>query len=118
MRRAVPILVAVAASLALAACSSEPAAPEDLCPNPSEATTIELADFSYAPGCAAVDAGSSLELRNVGDAPHTFTVNDTGIDVNVDAGGTATVELTGIAAGTYEVVCTLHPQMEGALQVA
>jgi plastocyanin len=115
--RTVPILLAVTASLTLGACSSEPAAPEDLCPNPSDATTVELADFSYTPGCAAVDAGSSLELRNVGQAPHTFTVNDTEIDVNVDAGASETVDLTGIAAGTYEVVCTLHPQMEGALRI-
>ena len=38
--------------------------------------------------------------------------------VQVDAGGSTTVDLSNVAAGTYEVVCTLHPQMEGALQVA
>jgi plastocyanin len=76
-----------------------------------------MADFSYAPACVAVDAGAMLELRNSGDAPHTFTVSETEVDVNVDAGGTDTVDLSGITPGTYEVVCTLHPQMEGALQV-
>ena len=115
--RITPLVLVVTTSLALGACSSEPDASDDLCPNPSDATTVELADFSYTPECAAVEAGSSIELRNVGQAPHTFTVNDTEIDVNVDAGASTTVDLAGIAAGTYEVVCTLHPQMQGALQV-
>ena len=107
-----------AIALVLAACSSEPPSAAEVCPTPTDATSVEMADFSYAPACVAVDAGTTLELRNVGDAPHTFTVNETEIDVNVDAGGTDSVDLTGIASGTYEVVCTLHPQMEGALQVA
>jgi plastocyanin len=116
--RIAPIVLAAATSLALVACGgSEPAASDDLCPSPTDATTVELADFSFTPACAAADAGSSLELRNVGQSPHTYTVSDTEIDVNVDAGGTETVDLAGVAAGTYEVTCTLHPQMTGALQV-
>ena len=111
------VATTISVVLALGACSSDAASPEDLCPNPTEASTVEIADFSYAPACVTVDAGSSLELRNVGQAPHTYTVNDTAIDENVDAGSSTTVDLAGIAAGTYEVTCTLHPQMEGALQI-
>ena len=80
-------------------------------------TGVEMADFSFTPGCAAVDAGASLELRNVGDVPHTFTVSGTDVDVNVPAGESATTDLADVGAGTYEVICTLHPQMTGALQV-
>jgi len=103
--------------LLLSACSSEPPSSAELCPSPTDATSIELGDFFYGPECAGLAADSSVELRNTGEAPHTFTVNDTEIDVNVDAGGTDTVDLAGIAPGTYEVVCTLHPQMEGALRI-
>jgi plastocyanin len=103
--------------LTLAACSSEPPSAAEVCPSPTDTTSVEIADFSYTPGCVAADAGTTLELRNTGDAPHTFTVNETEIDVEVDAGGTDTVDLAGVAPGTYEVVCTLHPQMEAALQI-
>ncbi len=116
MRTALLTLTA-AGVLTLAACSSEPPSAAEVCPSPSDTTSVEMADFSYTPGCVAADAGTTLELRNTGDAPHTFTVKETDIDVNVDAGGTGTADLAGVAAGTYEVVCTLHPQMEAALQV-
>ena len=116
MRTAVISVVAIAA-LTLAACGSEPASSEDLCPTPTETTSVEMADFSYEPACAAVDPGATIELRNVGDAPHTFTVSDTEVDVEVPAGETGSADLAGVAAGTYEVTCTLHPQMETAIQI-
>jgi plastocyanin len=115
MRRTV-ISLAAAVGLTLAACSSEPSS-DQICDAPTQTTTVEMADFSYAPKCAAVEADASIELRNTGQAPHTFTVNETAIDVEVAAGETGTVDLAGTAPGTYEVICTLHPQMEGALQV-
>jgi plastocyanin len=114
--RAAVIVLAVTALL-LGACGSESESPEELCPTPTEATSVEMADFSYDPACVSVDADASLEIRNVGQAAHTFTVEGTEIDENVDAGAATTVDLGGVAPGTYEVICTLHPQMTGALQV-
>jgi len=115
----ITLISAIAAgALTLAACGSDSASTGDVCAAPTETSTVEMADFSYAPECASVAAGTSLEVRNVGEAPHTYTVNETDIDVQVEAGASTTIELAGVAAGTYEVVCTLHPQMEGALQVA
>lgn len=111
------VSLAVAGLLA-AGCSSEPKSAEELCPDPVPGDRVEMADFSYSPICVAVDEGETLEIPNTGAAPHTFTVEGTEIDVNVDAGGSATVDLVGVAPGTYGVTCTLHPQMRGALQVA
>jgi len=113
--RTTVIIAAVLAAFALSACGSE--SPDEACPSPTEGTSVEMADFSYAPACLAVDAGASIELRNSGEAPHTFTVSESEIDVEVAAGATDTVDLAGLAAGTYEVTCTLHPQMTGAIQV-
>jgi plastocyanin len=115
--RTIAIVLATGAALAVAACSSGSSSPEDLCPSPTDTTSVEMADFSYTPACTAADAGASLELRNVGETPHTYTVSETEIDENVEAGASATIDLAGIPAGTYEVTCTLHPQMTGALQV-
>lgn len=116
--RSTILALAAAAGLTLAACGSDASSPEELCPSPTDATTVEMADFSYSPTCASVEEGSSLEIRNTGQAPHTFTVDGTDVDVEVDPGGSTTVDLANVAAGTYEVICTLHPQMQGALRVA
>ncbi len=102
-------------ALAAAGCSSGAKSPDEICPNPVAATTVEMADFSFAPGCVEIDAGTSLTLDNVGGAPHTFTVE--GAEADVAAGETAELDLGGIAAGTYEVTCTYHPQMVGGLRI-
>ena len=57
-------------------------------------------------------------LENTGDAPHTFTVEGTDVDVEVDAGSSAEVTLSSVEPGTYSVTCTLHPQMEATLTIA
>jgi len=59
-----------------------------------------------------------LTFTNSGGAPHTYTVSDTDVNVNVDGGETAEVTLDGLQAGTtYAVRCTYHPQMTGALKI-
>jgi plastocyanin len=115
-RHALVSLVLVAA-LALPGCSSGVASPP-ACDNPTATTTVELKDFSFEPTCVQATAGAALTLNNTGREAHTFTVTGTGVDVHVDAGATGTASLDGVAAGTYTVVCTLHPQMVGALRVA
>lgn len=101
----------------LPACQGD-AAPPPPCADPVGATTIELADFAFRPDCLSVDAGATITLDNTGDAPHTFTVGGTDVDVSVDAGSSADANLSGVEAGTYAVTCTFHPQMEATLTVA
>lgn len=115
--RATLVSLAVA-GLLVAGCSSEPKSTEELCPDPVPGDRVEMADFSFSPTCLAADEGGTLEISNTGAAPHTFTVEGAEIDVKVDAGDSATVDLAGVAPGTYGVTCTLHPQMRGALHVA
>jgi plastocyanin len=87
------------------------------CPNPSQATTVKLADFDFDPPCVVANRGATLTLRDTGNAPHTYTVAGTTVNVKLDAGSTQRVTLTGLAPGTYTVICEFHPQMRGALQV-
>jgi plastocyanin len=49
------------------------------------------------------------------DADHTFTIPDTQIDVPIAAGETFNGEpVSGVVeAGTYDLLCTLHPTMTG-----
>ena len=79
---------------------------------------MELKDFAFVPTCIGAPAGTRLTLQNTGAAPHTFTVQGTPIDQKLEAGAGAEVSLSGIAPGTYHVVCTIHPQMTATLVVS
>jgi plastocyanin len=103
--------------LLLTACGGEEAEPE-ACTDPVTATMVELADFAFRPDCLSVDAGATITLDNTGDALHTFTVEGTDVDFEVDAGVSIEASLSGVEPGTYAVTCTLHPQMEATLTVA
>ena len=80
--------------------------------------TVELADFEFVPADLTVASGTTLTLENTGQAPHTFTISDEGIDEQVDAGqsGEVTIDLD---AGEYDFVCTFHEAqgMVGTLTV-
>lgn len=83
----------------------------------AEVFTVELVDFEIVPACLVVTGDQSSEVTNGGNATHTFTVTDTGIDVEVAPGETAGLEATGLDPGTYEVVCRFHPVMVAELRV-
>jgi plastocyanin len=65
-----------------------------------------------------VISAGEVELVNEGAAPHTFTVEGESVDVQVDAGETATTSVD-LAEGTYTVFCSFHRAqgMEGTLTV-
>jgi plastocyanin len=100
----------------LPGCDGDTASPEP-CTDPAPVTSVELADFAFRPDCLAVEAGGTIALDNTGDAPHTFTVEGTDVDVDVDAGSSGEADLGTVDAGTYAVTCTFHPQMEASLTV-
>jgi len=114
MKFVTPFLLAL--TLLLPACEGDGAPPEP-CTDPTPATSVELADFAYRPDCLSVDAGATIALENTGDAPHTFTVEGTDLDVKVDPGGSDEILFDGVDPGTYAVMCTFHPQMEATVTV-
>jgi plastocyanin len=83
----------------------------------AEVFTVELADFEIVPACLVVTGDQSSEVTNTGNAPHTFTVLDTGIDVEIAPGETSRLEATGLEADTYTLQCQIHPSMEAELRV-
>jgi plastocyanin len=88
------------------------------CADPVAATTVQLADFAFRPDCVSVDAGSTIELENTGEAPHTFSVATTDVDVKLDPGTSEEISFGGVDPGTYSVTCTFHPQMEATITVS
>lgn len=101
----------------LPACQGEVPTTEP-CADPEATTTVELADFAFRPDCVSVDAGSTIELENTGEAPHTFTVATTDLDVKLDPGTSDEISLGNVDPGIYSVTCTFHPQMEATIIVS
>ena len=115
MKIAAPLLLALV--LFLPACAGDDGAQAEPCTDPTPAASVELADFAFRPDCLSVGAGGSIALENTGDAPHTFTVGGTDLDVKLDPGGADEIRFDAVAAGTYAVTCTFHPQMEAIVTV-
>ena len=103
-------------AIALPACSGSKS-PSVTCTDPVSTTSVAIVDYAFNPGCTAATSDATLTLKDTGLIAHTFTVHGTSIDVTIAPGETKQVPLTGIAAGTYQVVCTLHPNMTGALKI-
>jgi plastocyanin len=116
MRTTVPTIVSVTCFMLVTACGgdAEPAAP---CADPDPANSVALADFEFQPACIGVASGSTIALENTGAAPHTFTMDGTGVDVDLPAGGSGQASLEGIEIGEYALTCTYHPQMTGTVVV-
>ena len=111
------VAAAAAIALGLPACGGDDEPPA--CEAPQATGTVTMADFSYEPSCVEAAPGDPLEVVNEGHAPHTFTVESDGAQAEVDvpAGEQVTLTVPDLAAGTYRVVCTYHPQMEAALRI-
>ena len=80
--------------------------------------TLTAAEFAFDPTDLSAAAGDTIEFVNEDDAEHNFTAEDAGIDQGVDAGGSTTIDLTGVEAGSYDFFCEYHPDMKGSLEVS
>ena len=87
------------------------------CTHPEASTAVTVSDFSYHPGCLVVAPGSTLTITNHDSAPHTFTIDGTNVDVELGSDASASVQLNGLAPGTYAVSCRYHPQMAQGLRI-
>jgi plastocyanin len=78
--------------------------------------TVTMVDNAFEPSDPAVESGSTVNLVNEGQAAHTFTLDDGSIDEQIAPGAEASVDIT-LDAGSYEFVCSFHPEMTGTLTV-
>ncbi len=92
--------------------AEEPATGGTAAPAPPGA--LEMRDFSYSPSSITIRAGGTLTWFNSGLAPHTVTASgfDSGL---VQPGGS--YRRTFDTPGTYNYLCTIHPQMRGVVVV-
>lgn len=82
---------------------------------------MELDDFYFEPTFVKAAGGREvrLSLSNKGNAPHTFTIDDLGIDEVLQPGAKATVTVKLPAGGTVAYYCRFHKAsgMQGAFAV-
>jgi plastocyanin len=84
------------------------------------AIALVAKDMEFAPKEVEAKAGTvSIEMKNTGAAPHTFTSTELHVDQNADAGKTVTFTLDGVKPGTYKFICKYHESigMVGELKV-
>lgn len=72
--------------------------------------SIEEDDFYFNPTFAKAKLGSkvSVKLKNEGKTQHTFTIPSLGIDTVLDAGKSATVDVTLPTDGAVGFYCRFH----------
>jgi len=116
MRRILLVVTSVVALSGLAACGGggEAGGAGD---GGGTSSTITMTDNEFVPSDPAIAAGE-VELVNDGEAPHTFTVEGSDVDVEVEAGASSTTTID-LEPGTYTLFCRFHRSqgMEGTLTV-
>lgn len=72
--------------------------------------SVEEDDFYFEPTFAKSKPGSTVrvKLENEGDTQHTFTIPSQGIDTALDAGESATVDVTLPTDGALVFYCRFH----------
>jgi len=109
----------------IAAESSEAAEPsEDAGPSEEsgDGRQVTLTDFAFSEGELTIAAGTTVTFRNSGSAPHTATEGVDGVAAddpffNEQLAPGDEVEVTFDEAGTFEVTCLFHPQMNMTIVV-
>lgn len=85
-------------------------------------TAVEMDDFYFKPKTVKGKPGQkvTLELKNEGSVEHNLTIDDQGINKDVGAGKTASVEVTIPQSGTVAFYCKYHKSkgMTGQLEAA
>lgn len=74
------------------------------------AVDVVANDFSFDPSTIEAEPGEvlSITLTNEGEAPHTFTTEDGDVDEEVEAGDSATFDVTVPDSGTLAFECRFH----------
>jgi plastocyanin len=118
LRTTAPAVIAV---LLLAACGGggQEAGTGGAAGGAGAADTLVMQDNVFEPSEWQIQAGGgSFTVSNEGQALHNLTIEDAGIDQDVQAGQEATVDIE-LEAGEYEFICKYHEAqgMTGTLVV-
>ena len=110
---ALPSTAASEAAAPSEAAESEAAAPSE---DASGGRNVTLTDFAFSEGELTIASGTVVTFRNAGSAPHTVTEGTDGVEAegstfNEQVSPGSEVEITFDEAGTFDVTCLFHPDM-------
>ncbi len=91
----------------------------DGAPPPAAAeVAVTQSEFAFAPSAISVPEGGIVEITNEGTIAHNFKVRereDEFATPDIQPGDTASLELTGLPAGDYEVYCSIAGHAEAGM---
>jgi plastocyanin len=84
-----------------------------------EAVKIEAGDNFFDPENVTLNAGEevTVEIRNMGNTPHDWTIDAPAVSTGVMAAGDVANATFTVPDDDVKFVCTLHRGMEGTIKV-
>jgi plastocyanin len=79
-------------------------------------SAVTIAGFAFDPATVTIQVGDSVTWTNDDSAPHTATAEDGSFDTGQLATGDSET-VTFDTAGTFDYICSIHPQMTGSVVV-
>ena len=84
---------------------------------------VIVSEYAFSPSAITMQTGATLHITNSGSQAHNFSIPKAGVkSPDIPAGGAYDLDLSSLAAGTYDVVCLVsgHEQagMKGTLTVS
>ena len=87
----------------------------------SSTVAVTLSEYKINPSAISAPVGGKLEVTNNGTMPHNLAVTNGPKTPDIAAGKSATLDLSSLKEGTYEVTCTIAGHaaagMKGTLTV-
>ncbi|MGH7524236.1 MAG: cupredoxin domain-containing protein [Gemmatimonadales bacterium] len=111
-----PGAILLSAALATGCISDRPLAPIGMDPGGTGDTTVQIANFAFAPQNITVHLGAVLEWTNTDPTIHTVTSDDNTFDSNV-INPDGRYRLTTTRIGVFRYFCRIHPFMQGKVTV-
>jgi len=77
---------------------------------------VRIVDFAYDPDPVTIEEGGKVIWQNEDSAPHTATAEDGSFDTGTLEEGKLKSE-SFKEPGTYAYICSIHPDMQGTVEV-
>ena len=116
VRRALPLVAAVALAMSTGAFAGDPDQPVQVAAIAPSTVTID--NFAFAPAILMIAPGTKVMWDNKDEEPHTVTSADGGMMFKSPALDTdGKFSFTFDKPGTYKYFCSIHPHMVGTIVV-
>jgi len=77
---------------------------------------VSIEGFAFVPANLTINAGDTVVFTNADSAPHTATDANGAFDTGRLNRG-ASAQLTFNSAGSFNYICSLHPNMRGTITI-